>query len=53
MASDLKHWAGKFKAATDSDATIGAMARYYTCSIMYDMGAAISTASGRRVSART
>lgn len=38
MASDLKHWAGKFKAAVDSDATIGAMAKYYTCSFMYDMG---------------
>ncbi|HUG62632.1 MAG TPA: hypothetical protein VMP03_12350 [Methylomirabilota bacterium] len=38
MASDLKHWANKFKTATDTDATIAAMAKYYTCSFMWDMG---------------
>jgi hypothetical protein len=40
MASDLKHWADKFKSATDNDVTIAAMGKYYTCSFMYDMGEA-------------
>lgn len=37
MTSDIKHWASKFKSLTDSDATIAAMAKYYTCTFMYDM----------------
>ena len=40
MPSDVKHWASKFKSATDSDATIAAMGKYYTCAFMYDMGEA-------------
>lgn len=38
MPSDVKHWASKFKSATDGDATIAAMGKYYTCTFMYDMG---------------
>jgi len=38
MAADLKSWANKYKNLTDNDATIGAMAKYYTCNFMYDMG---------------
>src|SRR6516165_3298839 len=38
MPSDVKHWASKFKSATDSGATIAAMGKYYTCTFMYDMG---------------
>lgn len=37
MTSDIKHWASKFKSLTDSDATIAAMGKYYTCTFMYDM----------------
>jgi hypothetical protein len=40
MATDLKSWAVKFKTLSDSDKTIAAMARYYTCSYMWDMGEA-------------
>jgi len=38
MASDVKYWASRFKSAVENDATIAAMAKYYTCSFMYDMG---------------
>lgn len=38
MAADLKSWASKYKHLTDNDPTIGAMAKYYTCTFMYDMG---------------
>lgn len=38
MAADLDQWAGMFKILTDRDATIGAMAKYYTCKFMFDMG---------------
>lgn len=38
MATDLKSWAAKFKDISDSDKTIGAMAKYYTCTYMWDMG---------------
>ena len=40
MATDLKSWAAKFKSLSDSDKAIAAMARYYTCSYMWDMGEA-------------
>jgi len=35
---DLRDWAVKFSEASDGDATIGAMARYFTCSYLLDMG---------------
>lgn len=37
MAQDIKSWANKFKSLSDNDATIGAMAKYYTCTYMWDM----------------
>jgi hypothetical protein len=37
MPMDVKTWANKFKSASDSDQTIGAMAKYYTCTYMWDM----------------
>ena len=37
MAVEIKSWANKFKSLTDNDATIGAMAKYYTCTFMWDM----------------
>jgi hypothetical protein len=33
-------WAEEFRALTDNDETIGAMAKYYTCSFLLDMGEA-------------
>ena len=38
MPQDIKSWASKFKSLSDSDQTIGAMAKYYTCTYMWDMG---------------
>lgn len=38
MAADLKSWASKYKTLTDNDPTIGAMAKYYTCTFLFDMG---------------
>lgn len=38
MATDVKSWANKFKSMSDSDPTIAAMAKYYTCTYMWDMG---------------
>jgi hypothetical protein len=38
MATDIKSWANKFKNMSDNDPTIGAMAKYYTCTFMWDMG---------------
>ena len=38
MSVGLNNWAKKFEEATNSDETIGAMAKYYTCSFMFDMG---------------
>lgn len=40
MASDIKHWASKFKTASDNDQTIAAMSKYFTCSYMWDMESA-------------
>ena len=37
MSTDIKSWAAKFKAMSDSDKTIAAMAKYYTCTYMWDM----------------
>ena len=38
MATEMKSWAIKFKNLSDSDKTIAAMAKYYTCTFMWDMG---------------
>ncbi|MBX6321359.1 MAG: hypothetical protein IRY94_05990 [Rhodospirillaceae bacterium] len=38
MAVDIKTWASRFKSLTDNDPTIGSMAKYYTCTFMFDMG---------------
>ena len=40
MATEMKSWAIKFKNLSDSDKTIAAMAKYYTCTYMWDMGEA-------------
>ena len=40
MSIDIKSWAKKYKDLTDSDETIRAMAKYYTCSFLFDMGEA-------------
>ncbi len=37
MKQDIKTWADKYASLTNSDETIGAMAKYYTCSFMFDM----------------
>jgi len=37
MSSELDNWAKKYEEATNSDETIGAMAKYYSCSFMFDM----------------
>ena len=37
MSSELDNWAKKYKDLTNSDETIGAMAKYYSCSFMFDM----------------
>ena len=37
MSSGLDNWAKKYEDATNSDETIKAMAKYYTCSFMFDM----------------
>ena len=37
MSSGLDNWAKKYEEAINSDETIGAMAKYYTCSFMFDM----------------
>ena len=37
MSSGLDNWAKKYEEATNSDETIRAMAKYYTCSFMFDM----------------
>ena len=38
MSVDLKSWAKKYKEITEKDETIKAMAKYYTCSFLFDMG---------------
>lgn len=37
MATDIKSWASRYKSLTNSDETIAAMAKYYTCTFMFDM----------------
>jgi hypothetical protein len=37
MKPDLKAWARKFETLTNSDETIAAMGKYYTCSFIFDM----------------
>ena len=37
MSSDLDNWAKKYEDLTNSDETIAAMAKYYSCSFMFDM----------------
>ena len=37
MSVGLDNWAKKFEEATNRDETIGAMAKYYSCSFMFDM----------------
>ena len=37
MSTDIKSWAKKFKDTTEADETIKAMAKYYTCSFLFDM----------------
>ena len=37
MSSGLDNWANKYKEVTNSDETIRAMAKYYSCSFMFDM----------------
>ena len=37
MTTDIKSWANKFKNLSDSDKTIAAMAKYFTCTYMWDM----------------
>ena len=40
MSSGLDNWAKKYEEVTNSDETIKAMAKYYTCSFMLDMESA-------------
>ena len=37
MSAEIENWAKKYEELTNSDDTIGAMAKYYTCSFMFDM----------------
>lgn len=37
MAVELRQWVNDFTTLTDNNAIIGAMAKYYTCTFMYDM----------------
>lgn len=37
MSIDIKSWAKKYKELTEKDETIKAMAKYYTCSFLFDM----------------
>jgi hypothetical protein len=39
MKEDIKSWADKYESITNSDQTIAAMSKYYTCSFMFDMEA--------------
>ncbi|CAN7287007.1 hypothetical protein LJR030_002575 [Rhizobium sp. LjRoot30] len=38
MVMGVRDWAIRFGETSDRDQTIGAMARYYTCTFMWDMG---------------
>ena len=37
MSSELDSWAKKYEDLTNSDKTIGAMAKFYSCSFMFDI----------------
>jgi len=37
---DIRDWAVRFSETSDADPAIGAMARYFTCTYLLDMGAA-------------
>ena len=37
MSVELENWAKKYEDLTNNDDTIGAMAKYYTCTFMFDM----------------
>ena len=37
MSIEIENWAKKYEELTNSDETIGSMAKYYTCSFMFDM----------------
>ena len=37
MSTEIKNWAKKYEELSNNDETIGAMAKYYTCSLMFDM----------------
>ena len=37
MKQDINSWADKYESLTNSDETISAMGKYYTCSFMFDM----------------
>ena len=37
MSTELESWARKYEELTNNDETIKAMAKYYTCSFMFDM----------------
>ncbi|MEO0385496.1 MAG: hypothetical protein AAF234_18295 [Pseudomonadota bacterium] len=40
MVMSVADWAARFTEASDRDQTIGAMARYFTCTYLWDMGTA-------------
>ena len=40
MVMTVRDWAVRFSEASDRDQTIGAMARYFTCTYLWDMGTA-------------
>ena len=40
MVMSTRDWAVRFSEASDRDPTIGAMARYFTCTYLWDMGLA-------------
>ena len=37
MSAEIENWAKKYEELTNGDDTIGAMAKYYTCTFMFDM----------------
>ena len=37
MKQEIKNWAENYASLTNSDETIAAMSKYYTCSFMFDM----------------
>ena len=37
MSTEIENWAKKYEDLTNGDDTIKAMAKYYTCSFMFDI----------------